>query len=98
MSKKSLKSVPPTETQAPIDKDLLEKLNALRALVSINAIFNNGSYPISLHDAVKGSIEFIRHLHEALLAEAQQHRDWLRATVPPEKEFAVPPASPMVQS
>lgn len=98
MSKKSLKSVPPTETQAPIDKDLIEKLNALRALVNINAIFNNGSFPIGLHDAVKGSIDFIRHLHEALLSEAQQHPDFLRATTPPEKEFTVPPASPMVQS
>lgn len=61
------------ESQPTIPQDLQEKISALRAIALTHKLLNSGAFPVSAHDGVKLSIEFLTALHTQMMEEASKH-------------------------
>lgn len=73
MTTESQESPQTPSTKPTIDQDLLNKVQALKALTATYNLLDRGSYPHNALVAVVESMKFVRSLHEQLLAEALAH-------------------------
>lgn len=66
----------------PIEPDLLDKLAALKSIVMIDKLLQNGIFPGGMASDVMIGVQFLKNLHGPIMKEAQAHKDFLRATNP----------------
>ncbi len=59
----------------PISQDLLDKVQAAKALVTAHSLLGVGMFQHRHQDALKQSIDFLTALHKQVLDEALQHPD-----------------------
>lgn len=59
-------------TPAP---DLLHKIETLRVLSATNRLLNEGHFPVIAHEAIIRSVQFLKGMHEKVLAESLAHPD-----------------------
>lgn len=58
------------EVTHPIPEELTQKINALRAIATTFNLLDKAHLPHSHYQAVTVSLEFLRSLHEQVLAES----------------------------
>ena len=73
MKNEAIQSTPVEPTAAPISKDLLDKVQCLRAIATCHNLIDKGLYPHNQAELVKQSIDFLRVLHSNLVTEVIVH-------------------------
>ena len=60
---------------APVSQDLLDKVQATKAIVTIHSLLGVGMFQYRHNDQVKQSLDFLGNLHKQVLDDALSHPD-----------------------
>lgn len=67
-------------TEEPIDPNLLDKLAALKSIVKIDKLLQNGIFAGGMAGDILIGQEFLKDLYKPIRAECETHKDFARAT------------------
>jgi hypothetical protein len=56
-----------------IDKDLTDRVNALKAITNIFDLLNSGHFPRQDYERLNACMRFLSSLHETMLNHTRQH-------------------------
>jgi len=56
-----------------IDQALVDKCKALKQLINVHDLLNQGQFPGYHNKRIGEALDFVQSLHKQLLAEAQEH-------------------------
>lgn len=63
------------ETQPQVAQDLLDKVQAIKALVTAHSLLGVGLFQVCNHKQVEESLNFLMALHSQVMQEALAHPD-----------------------
>ena len=59
--------------QPQIEQDLLNKVSALRAIVTTHNLLQEGNFTVAAMPAIAASLDFLKSLHKQVSDDALQH-------------------------